>query len=101
MGERDLLLAVTQSGETYDTLTAIEKARSVGSTVAVVTANVHSEAARMADVAIDIGSGLEVAVPATKTFINTMLVLYMMGMQLGREMPDDWASPILIDTSNQ
>ena len=85
MSERDLLLAVTQSGETYDTLVAIEKARTVGSTVAVVTANVHSEAARMADVAIDIGSGLEVAVPATKTFINTMLVLYMTALQLGHD----------------
>ncbi len=85
MSKRDLLVAVTQSGETYDTLVAIEKARSSGSTVAVVTANLHSEAARMADVAIDIGSGLEVAVPATKTFINTMLVLYMMGLQLGRD----------------
>ena len=85
MGERDLLLAVTQSGETYDTLVAIEKAKSVGSTVAVVTANVNSEASRMADVSIDIGSGLEVAVPATKTFINTMLVLYMIGLQLGRD----------------
>ncbi len=83
MSERDLLIAVTQSGETYDTLVAIEKASSVGSTVAVVTANVHSEAARMANVAIDIGSGLEVAVPATKTFINTMLVLYMTALQLG------------------
>ena len=85
MSERDLLVAVTQSGETFDTLVAIEKARSVGSTVAVVTANVHSEAARMANVAIDIGSGLEVAVPATKTFINTMLVLYMTALQLGRD----------------
>lgn len=85
MSERDLLIAVTQSGETYDTLVAIEKARSVGSNVAVVTANVHSEAARMANVAIDIGSGLEVAVPATKTFINTMLVLYMTALQLGRD----------------
>ena len=85
MGKRDLFVAVTQSGETYDTLVAIEKARSVGSTVAVITANVHSEAARMADVAIDIGSGLEVAVPATKTFINTMLVLYMAALQLGRD----------------
>ncbi len=85
MGERDLLVAVTQSGETYDTLVAIEKAKSVGSTVAVVTANVHSEASRIADVAVDIGSGVEVAVPATKTFINTMLVLYMIGLQLGRD----------------
>ena len=85
MSKRDLFVAVTQSGETYDTLVAIEKARSAGSTVAVVTANVHSEAARIADVAIDIGSGLEVAVPATKTFINTMLVLYMTALQLGRD----------------
>ncbi len=85
MSERDLLVAVTQSGETYDTLVAIEKARSVGSTVVVVTANVHSEAARMANVSIDIGSGLEVAVPATKTFVNTMLVLYMTALQLGRD----------------
>ena len=85
MSERDLLLAVTQSGETYDTLVAIEKAKTAGSTVAVVTANPHSEAARMADLSIDIGSGLEVAVPATKTFINTMLVLYMIALQLGRD----------------
>ena len=83
MGERDLFVAVTQSGETYDTLVAIETARRKGSTVAVVTANPHGEAARMSDVIIDIGSGLEVAVPSTKTFINSMLVLYMMGLQLG------------------
>lgn len=83
MGERDVLVAVTQSGETYDTLVAIEKAKASGSATAVVTAHIHSEAARMADVAIDIGSGLEVAVPATKTFINSMLVLYMFSLQLG------------------
>ena len=85
MGGNDLLIAVTQSGETYDTLVAIEKAKRLGSMAAVVTANPHSEAARMADFAVDIGSGTEVAVPATKTFINTMLVLYMIGLQLGKQ----------------
>ena len=85
MGENDLLIAVTQSGETYDTLVAIEKAKRLGSMAAVATANPHSEAARMADFAVDIGSGIEVAVPATKTFINTMLVLYMIGLQLGKQ----------------
>ncbi len=85
MGENDLLIAVTQSGETYDTLVAIEKAKRLGSMAAVVTANPPSEAARMADFAVDIGSGIEVAVPATKTFINTMLVLYMIGLQLGKQ----------------
>ena len=84
LGERDLFIAVTQSGETYDTLVAIETARRKGSTVAVVTANPLGEAARLSDLVVDIGSGLEVAVPSTKTFSNSMLVLYMIGLQLGR-----------------
>ena len=85
IGPKDLLVAVSQSGETYDTLVAIETARRKGSTVAVITANPHGEAARMSDIVIDIGSGIEVAVPSTKTFINSMLVMYMMGVQLGRD----------------
>ena len=85
MGRRDLLIAVTQSGETYDTLTAIETAKRKGSAVCVVTASAQSEATRMADFAIDIGAGAEVAVPSTKTFINSMLVLYMMGLQIGND----------------
>ena len=85
MGARDLLIAVTQSGETYDTLVAIETAKRKGSTVGVVTASSHSEATRMADFAIDIGAGMEVAVPSTKTFINSMLVLYMLGLQIGSD----------------
>ncbi len=85
MTENDLLIAVSQSGETYDTLAAIETARRKGSKVAVVTSAMHSEAARTSDFAIDIGSGVEVAVPSTKTFINSMLVLYMISLQLGQE----------------
>ena len=85
MGEKDLFVAVSQSGETYDTLVAIETARRKGSTVAVVTANPLGEAARISDVVVDIGSGLEVAVPSTKTFINSMLVMYMMALVLGRK----------------
>ena len=85
MDVNTLLVAVSQSGETYDTLVAIETARRKGSTVAVVTANPHGEAARISDNVIDIGAGIEVAVPSTKTFINSMLVLYMMALQLGRE----------------
>lgn len=83
MGEKDLLVAVSQSGETYDTLVAIETARRKGSAVAVVTANPLGEAARISDLVVDIGSGLEVAVPSTKTFINSMLVMYMMALVLG------------------
>ena len=83
IGSNDLLVAVTQSGETYDTLVAIESAKRNGSTVTVVTANPDSEAARMSDSTIDIGAGIEVAVPSTKTFINSMLVLYLLGLQIG------------------
>ncbi len=81
--EKSLLVAVTQSGETYDTLVAIETARRKGCTVAVVTANPYGEASRISDITIDIGSGIEVAVPSTKTFINSMLTLYTMSLQLG------------------
>ena len=84
LSENDLVIAVSQSGETYDTLAAIETARRKGSKVAVVTAAIHSEAARASDFVIDIGSGIEVAVPSTKTFINSMLVLYMSALQLGQ-----------------
>ena len=84
IGAGDLMVAVSQSGETYDTLVAMETVRRNGGTVAVVTANPQGEAARFADLVIDIGSGLEVAVPSTKTFINSMLVMYMMGLELGR-----------------
>ncbi len=85
MGAQDLFVAVTQSAETYDTMVAIETARRKGSPVAVVTANPHGEAARISDIVIDIGSGIEIAVPSTKTFINSMLVLYMMALQLGQD----------------
>ena len=95
LSDKDLLVAVSQSGETYDTLVAIETARRKGSTVAVVTANPHGEAARMSNVVIDIGSGIEVAVPSTKTFINSMLVMYMMGLQLGRDR--GYLDPLTID----
>ena len=83
LNENDLLIAVTQSGETYDTLVAIETAQRKGAHVAVLTANLHSEATRLADTVIDIGAGVEVAVPATKTFTNTLLTLYLASLQLG------------------
>ncbi len=85
IGDKDLLVAVTQSGETYDTLVAIETAKRKGGRVAVVTANPHGEAARMSDVVIDIGSGVEVAVPSTKTFMNSVLVMQMMALWLGQD----------------
>lgn len=77
-----LVMAVTQSGETFDTLLGMEEARSRGATTVLLTANLHSEGARIADVALDIGTGTEAAVPATKTVTCSMLTAYLVAQHL-------------------
>lgn len=77
-----LVMAVTQSGETFDTLLGMEEARSQGATAVLLTANMHSEGARIADVALDIGTGTEAAVPATKTVTCSILTAYLVAQHL-------------------
>lgn len=77
-----LVVAVTQSGETFDTLLALEEARSRGATTVLLTANLHSEGARISDIALDIGTGTEAAVPATKTVVSSLLTSYLVAHHL-------------------
>lgn len=77
-----LVVAITQSGETYDTLLAMDQARSHGAKLVVLTANPISEGAKMADAALDIGTGIEVAVPATKTVTCSLLTSMLLAYQL-------------------
>ena len=77
-----LVMAVTQSGETFDTLLGLEEARSRGATTVLLTANVHSEGARISDITLDIGTGTEAAVPATKTVVSSLLTSYLVAHHL-------------------
>jgi len=84
LDERSLVLAVSQSGETVDTLAAMDKARQCGvPTIAVVNV-VGSEASRIADGVVYMRAGLEIGVAASKTFTSQMLAQYLLALYLGQ-----------------
>jgi glucosamine--fructose-6-phosphate aminotransferase (isomerizing) len=78
LGPKTLVVAVTQSGETADTLGAMEHAALAGSPLAVVLEIEESQAARIADFTLPVRAGQEIGVASTKTFmasITTLLAL--------------------------
>ena len=70
-----LVIAVTQSGETADTLAAMEHARQAGSHLGVVLELEGSQATRVADFTLPIRAGQEIGVASTKTMIASMTTL--------------------------
>jgi len=81
---RTLGVAVTQSGETADTLSAIRKADRRGVTTLAVTNTVGSTVTRDADETAYIRAGPEIGVAATKTFVSQVATLAMLAGSLGR-----------------
>jgi glucosamine--fructose-6-phosphate aminotransferase (isomerizing) len=81
---RTLAIAVTQSGETADTLSAMREAAKNGAQTLAVTNTVGSTAAREADDALYIRAGPEIGVAATKTFVSQVTTLTMLAVALGR-----------------
>ena len=80
-----LVVAITQSGETVDTLAALEEARNHGArTLAIVNA-IGSQAARVCDGHIYMQSGPEIGVASTKAFTASITDLFMLGLYLGQE----------------
>jgi glucosamine--fructose-6-phosphate aminotransferase (isomerizing) len=79
-----LTIGITQSGETADTLGAIKKAKECGSAVLVVCNVVGSSATREADVVIYTHAGPEIGVASTKAFTSQLVILYLLGIYMGR-----------------
>lgn len=79
-----LFIAITQSGETIDTLAAIREAKSKGAKVIAVTNVVGSTIARESDSVIYTHAGPEIGVCATKTFSAQILVMYLIGLYLAK-----------------
>ena len=77
-----LVLGITQSGETADTLAAMRLARTRGATVVAVTNAVGSQATREADGVLFTRAGLEIGVAATKTFVAQVALLYEFALRL-------------------
>jgi glucosamine--fructose-6-phosphate aminotransferase (isomerizing) len=82
VGPDDLVIGISQSGETADTLAAMRTARKGGAKVLAV-ANVHgSQATRDADGVLFTRAGLEIGVAATKTFTAQVVVMYLLALRL-------------------
>jgi glucosamine--fructose-6-phosphate aminotransferase (isomerizing) len=82
VGEGDLVIGISQSGETADTLAAMRLARERGATVLAITNVVGSQATREADGVLFTRAGLEIGVAATKTFLCQVAVTYLLGLRL-------------------
>jgi glutamine---fructose-6-phosphate transaminase (isomerizing) len=84
LGPDTLTLAVSQSGETIDTLEAARHAARQGSKVLAVTNTIASSLAREADAVMYTHAGPEICVAATKTFSTQMAVLHLVALYLAQ-----------------
>jgi glucosamine--fructose-6-phosphate aminotransferase (isomerizing) len=81
--ERTLVIAVSQSGETIDTIAAMKEARAHGAHVLAVTNVMGSQATRDCDSVLYTRAGLEVGVAASKTFTSQVVLMYLLALKLG------------------
>jgi glucosamine--fructose-6-phosphate aminotransferase (isomerizing) len=86
IGENDLLVAISQSGETADTLAALKEAKRMGAMTLAICNVVESSLARDADHVIYTYAGPEIGVASTKTFVTQLVILFLLGLRIGREM---------------
>ncbi len=82
---RTLVVAVTQSGETADTLSAIREAARAGAKTVAVTNTVGSTVTREVDASLFIRAGPEIGVAATKTFASQVTTLALLAVAIGRQ----------------
>jgi glucosamine--fructose-6-phosphate aminotransferase (isomerizing) len=85
--EKDhLLVAISQSGETADTLAALREAKRKGAMTLAICNVVESSLAREADHVIYTHAGPEIGVASTKTFVTQLVILFLLGLRMGREL---------------
>jgi glucosamine--fructose-6-phosphate aminotransferase (isomerizing) len=82
--ERDLVIGISQSGETADTLAAMRLARERGAKVLAVTNFQGSQATRDSDGVLFTRAGLEIGVAATKTFVAQVAAMYLFALKLAQ-----------------
>lgn len=84
IGSRDVVILISQSGETADTLAALHLAKAKGATVIGICNVVGSTLARETDAGVYTHAGVEIGVASTKAFTAQVTVLTMMAMKLAR-----------------
>ena len=85
INENDVVIAISQSGETADTLAAIKLAKSKGATILGICNVVGSSIARETDAGSYTHAGPEIGVASTKAFTAQVTILTLMGLMLGHE----------------
>src|SRR5205823_9790997 len=83
--ERPLVLLISQSGETADTLGAAREAHRRGCKTLAICNVIGSSLSREVDKTIYTRAGIEIGVAATKTFIAELVVLYLIALKLGQD----------------
>ncbi len=86
LGERDLVVVVSQSGETADTLGSLEEAKRQGALTLAICNVVDSSIARRADAVIYTHAGPEISVASTKAFTTQLAALLLVSVDLGRRL---------------
>src|SRR5215208_285652 len=84
VGEGDLVIGISQSGETLDTLAAMRLARSRGAKVLAVTNIMGSQATRDSNGVLFTRAGIEIGVAATKTFVAQVAAMYLLALKLAQ-----------------
>ncbi|MGI8773758.1 MAG: glutamine--fructose-6-phosphate transaminase (isomerizing) [Actinomycetota bacterium] len=85
LDDRGLVIGITQSGETADTLAAVRFAREMGAKVVAVTNVVGSSITRESDAVLFTHAGPEIGVAATKTFLAQLVALNILGLYLAQQ----------------
>jgi glutamine---fructose-6-phosphate transaminase (isomerizing) len=95
---RTLVIAISQSGETLDTLMAVQHAREMGARVLAICNTVGSTIAREADAVLYTRAGPEIGVAATKSFLTQLVAVYLVALYLsqvrGTQYGDDVAAVV-------
>ncbi|MFE9675938.1 glutamine--fructose-6-phosphate transaminase (isomerizing) [Streptomyces sp. NPDC006259] len=94
LGARSLVIAISQSGETMDTLMALRHAREQGSKVLAICNTNGSTIPRESDAVLYTHAGPEVAVASTKAFLTQLVACYLVALYLGQVRGTQWGDEI-------
>ena len=79
---KTLVIGVSQSGETADTITAVRQAKKLGSHILIVTNRPDSTMAREANSLVPVNAGIEVSVAATKSYMAQVISFYLLAIYM-------------------
>ena len=86
LDKKTLVISISQSGETMDTLMALRYAKSKGATIFSVCNTNGSTIGRESDAVLYTHAGPEIAVASTKAFATQLIAMYLIGLEIGRQL---------------